>query len=369
MSKIPIEVGQVVTLEVERLTFGGAGLGRYQGFVVFVPYTCPGDSVEVEITEIKKNFATGRISKILKPSELRTIPQCPVFGECGGCEWQHVSYEQQLKEKEQIVRMAVSKAKLKADVLLPIIASPSPWRYRNRIQLHKAPHGYGFRKRQSHDVVPIMDCPITEEAVAEKITLPHKAERMDIRRTLNGSISVTNASNDDVTALGFSQVNSAQNENMIATLLDWTRDQKIDVLLDLYAGSGNLTSPLYSQLQPKSAIAIELNPQAVVEGRRQNRNIEFMEASVDNYIKTVMTLPANTLVVLDPPRMGCASIVMETLAKLKPLQILYVSCDPMTWARDVSRLLELAPYKLTRVQPLDMFPQTSHVEVISHLIL
>lgn len=367
MSKVPVAVGQTISLEIERLTFGGAGLGRYQGFVVFVPLSAPGDLVEAQIIEIKKNFAEAVLVKAIRPSTVRVPPPCPVFGDCGGCEWQHISYEEQLNAKMQIVLSSIKKAKFSADVL-PILPSPNEWRYRNRIQIQSNGTHVGFKRRSSHEIVPIKDCLIAEEDVASKIKTVSPHGKTDIRRLPSGEISITKIDMEDP-ELGFSQINTAQNQNMIRVISEWLAEYNCARLFDFYAGAGNLAFPLHEKLAPQETIAVELNKQAVELGRSNSTNtrIQFIEMSVDSFLRTQNTPFTNDIVIMDPPRTGVTKYVIQKLAKLSPKIIVYVSCDPSTWARDASTLLENSEhrYLCQKVQPLDMFPQTSHVELIS----
>lgn len=370
MSKIPVEVGQTISLEIERLTFGGAGLGRYQGFVVFVPLSVPGDLLEVKIIEVKKNFANAALVKIVRPSATRVHPPCPVFGSCGGCEWQHVSYEEQLKAKMQIVLSAIKKAKFSSDVL-SILPSSNEWRYRNRIQIQSDGIHVGFKKRSSHEIVSITDCLIAEEDIASKIKTITTPGKTDIRRLPNSEISITKIDTDD-TEIGFSQINTTQNQKMIGTISEWLIEYKCGRLFDLYAGAGNLTFPLHEKLGRPETIAIELNRQAVQLGRSRAAGtaIQFIEMSVDDFLRTQNGSFTDDIVIMDPPRTGVSKYVIQKLTKLSPKIIIYVSCDPSTWARDVSTLIEKSThrYECLRVRPIDMFPQTSHVELISLLV-
>ncbi len=173
------------------------------------------------------------------------MPPCPVFGHCGGCSWQHVKYPEQLKQKENIVEWSLKKLREEIEFeILPIVASPSEFHYRNRIQINKKAGKAGFFARGSRDIVPISDCPISEKEISERIpsldTLPDG--RYEISRRADGLIETAYLQRDPETAL-FSQVNSGQNENLIKTLIAWSSGMQAAAIWDLYCGSGNLTFP------------------------------------------------------------------------------------------------------------------------------
>ncbi len=375
MRQPPVHIGQIVEVTIDRLALGGAGLSRVEGFVVFTPFTVPGDTALIEIREVKKGYANGVLKKILNPSPQRIEAPCPYFERCGGCDWQNISYQNQLENKVLLVREAIKKFHLAPENILPILASPHPFRYRNRIQLHSFNKQLGFKEARSHHIVDIDDCLIAEQAVAEQIkTLrpPTTDGRFDIRRVKSGQIIVTNT-NEVEAELGFSQVNTAQNEHMIRTLVDWTKDFKFDFLLDLYSGNGNLTFPLHNQIQPQSTLAVEMNKKAVADAVQHAyaiKDVEFICESVEHFFIKYKKPFQNALVVLDPPRAGAGQNVMDAIAKLKPRALFYVSCDPVTWARDVQLFLSVSSgaYQLKKVQPLDMFPQTAHIEIISMIV-
>lgn len=378
MKTPPVQVGQIVQTTIDRLTLGGAGLSRVEGFVVFTPFTVPGDTVQIEIREVKKGFANAVLQLVIKPSALRVEAPCKFFGKCGGCDWQNISYENQLIIKQDLVKDVLKKFHLEPIELLNILKSPEPLHYRNRIQLHQHGKKLGFKEARSNSIVDIDDCLIAENELVEELKLlrenhSSKLARMDIRKTASGSVSVTNM-NEAEAELGFSQVNTKQNERMIETLLSWAPDVDVDVFLDLYCGNGNLTFPMHKKLRPRTTIAVEMNKKAIEDGTRQAKpfkNIEFVLDSVDRYIFKFQKPKLQTcFVLLDPPRAGAGPNVMKKIATHEPQALIYVSCDPMTWARDIQSFLEVTAgkYRLEKVQPLDMFPQTYHIEIISLIL-
>ncbi|MGZ5279850.1 MAG: class I SAM-dependent RNA methyltransferase, partial [Pseudobdellovibrionaceae bacterium] len=211
-------------IDIEKLSFGGDGIGRSEGLVYFVPYSAPGDRLKIQVIEKKKNFARAEIVEILKPGPSRVTPPCPVFGRCGGCTWQHVSYEEQLRQKQAIVEDQLKRVLTSNTQILQIIPSPNQYRYRNRIQLKFDGKNLGFFARQSHDIVDIDDCPITEEKLAQEIPplrtrlmgqKSRSVPRIELLLKPNGTVE-TVFEDSPYEGVGFSQVNTAQNQNLTA---------------------------------------------------------------------------------------------------------------------------------------------------------
>lgn len=376
--------GDKLVVHVDRLAVGGKGVARHEGLVVFVGDTAPGDQVEVEITLAKKNFAEARLLQILKSSPARREPPCPVAGICGGCNWQHLMYEAQLSSKRSLVIESLQKFSgfqiAEADVL-PTVPSPKELRYRNRIQLHHSGPRIGFNRRGSHEIVDINDCPITDERLAHLIPQLRrelkdaKAGRFELYLTKEGETARRNShalEDSDGAGPAFSQVNTEQNENLIRYVLELLNEgDSADHIFDLYAGSGNFTFPIANKLQGMNITGVELNSASVKLARSivaqsfPNRALQFIEASVD---EAVVDLPItrNSIVLLDPPRVGCGPDVVSRIAKRSPRKVVYISCHPATLARDLKPLSE-SGYMIESIMPFDMFPQTDHVETVVSL--
>ena len=331
--------------------------------VVFVPWTAPGDKIVAQVTENKKRFLEAELVEILSPSKHRREPACPVFGRCGGCTWQHVEYQEQINQKDLILKSALKKwnGNFNWREFLP---SPDEYRYRNRIQVNKNGSSVGFFGRGSRDIVDISDCPITEQALAEKIPSLHdRADgRYEISRRLDGSVEIESGRRSPEAAL-FSQVNTKQNDIMIANLMSWARELSFDHVWDLYCGSGNLTLPLWEHFPDAGVTGVELSAESIRQAQKKSSDIEWFAQDVAKFLKSQKPLE-KLLVVLDPPRVGADDEVVKQLGRLKPEFVLYVSCNPMTFFRDASRLRNFG-FELDRVQGFDMFPQTEHVELMS----
>ncbi len=370
-------LGKTIPLKIEKLAVGGDGLGRYNGMVIFVPFTAPGDEILVQITEQKKNHAFGVIEEVISPGIERFEPPCPYYFNCGGCNWQHLQGDAQLKYKELLVAENLKKF-LRLDIsVLPIIPSPKNWRYRNRIQLSSQGSLLGFRKRNSHQIIDIKDCLITEEVLTNTLPLIRKSvenssQRIELFLTEDGLAQWENVA-DTGEGVGFSQVNRFQNEDLIQTVLEWIPNPPQSIL-ELYAGSGNFTWPLAKKFPKASFIAVELSSLLVKRAQKMKQSfplVQFLAADVEAYLKK-SAVQKHDLVFLDPPRQGTTAYVMEALAVAKPSKILYLSCHPVSLARDLSIFLKScekqgAKYRITRVQPFEMFPHTDHVETLIEL--
>jgi 23S rRNA (uracil1939-C5)-methyltransferase len=374
-------MSQILEIEIEKLSFGGDGIGRLDGLVYFVPFSAPRDRLKVQVIEKKKNFVRAEIVEILSPGPSRIQAPCPVFGRCGGCTWQHISYEEQLRQKQQIVEEQLKRLIPIGLQVDPIIPSPKPFRYRNRVQLKYDGKQLGFFERQSHSIVDISDCPITEEVITKEIPilkaeLDHKnsapVAKIELLRTPWNQIEKA-FEDSPYEGVGFSQVNSAQNENLLSKTLEWMNGLKSSVVYDLYAGAGNFTFPLMDQFTHAYFEAVELSEKSVQAAQKlirdQNispRRIKFYLSDVELYLKR-RPLEPDSLVLLDPPRAGCSENVIRILAGQKVQKIFYISCNPAALARDLERFKRFGPWVPLRVQPFDMFPQTDHVETLVEL--
>lgn len=372
---VPVEE-KIVT--IERLAFGGDGVGRVEGKVVFVPRTAPGDEVRVRFTESGSRFDRGEVAAILKPSPERVVPRCSVFGVCGGCQWQHLDYPAQLKAKETILRETLERiGKIKDPPLQPILPSPEPWNYRHRVQLRRDKGKIGYQEAGTHTVVEFENCE-TAHPLINKAVLRLKENGAETpsafevflengevcRRPLEGPERV------------FSQVNPSLNGRLVEQVTDFVfgREEpafsRKRLVVELYSGSGNFTFPLAARAG--QVFAVEKSRPALHKAEEEARlrkitNIEFVCGSAEWGLKTVhrRRLPVDTLI-LDPPRQG-AKEILDLIAVVRPRLLIYVSCDPSTLARDL-QFLVARHFTLETVQPLDMFPQTYHIETVSRLL-
>lgn len=350
---------------IDALSFnGGRGVGRHEGVVIFVPWTAPGDLVRVEIIENKKTFLIGRVDEFLEPSPLRREPRCPVFTRCGGCTWQHISYDEQIRQKKLILHSALKQWE-EPFSLLEFAPSAEEFRYRNRIQVNRSGLDVGFFARGTRDVVDISDCPITEAELADRLPSLHEKPdgRYEISRRTDGSVVVEAGRRNPEAAL-FSQVNTKQNSLLIETVVKWAHELSFDEIWDLYCGSGNLTLPLAQAFPLARTTGVELSEEAIQIARKNlNAQVTWIAEDVGRFLSK-QKAGKSLLIVLDPPRIGVDGKAIDQLGRTSPNYVIYVSCNPMTFSRDARRLKTFG-YALDRVQGFDMFPQTEHVELIS----
>lgn len=371
------------TVTIDRLAFRGEGVGRVDQKVVFVPYAVPGDVLKIKILEKHKTFDRGEICEILTPSEFRVKARCEYFEKCGGCQWQNIAYEEQTKAKEEIFRQTLIRvAKISEPKILPMIPAANPWNYRQRIQLKvdfSSKPKVGFYAPESHEIVPIEKCDIADSKINETLQALLKKGQIPTRAF---EISVFEDGNVHVMPMDhvdryFSQAHPEQNHQMVQAVLNFVFGRADPVfkmrknILELYAGSGNFTFPLAEHAG--RVIAVEENEKAVKVGEllteeNQISNIEWISGTSEWGTKKVLRkkVPIDT-VVLDPPRAG-ASDVLDLIMVLKPKNIVYVSCDPNTLARDLKELTKRF-YRFDYAQPIDMFPQTYHIESVTKLSL
>jgi 23S rRNA (uracil1939-C5)-methyltransferase len=330
---------------------------------VFVPWTAPGDRVRVRINENKKTFLIAALEEILEPSPVRIEPSCPVFGRCGGCTWQHVSYAEQVRQKDQILRSALRNYRSSFD-WEEFVSSPDFFRYRNRIQVNKGGESVGFFARGTREIVDINDCPITESEISSRISEIREREngRYEISRRVNGHIEIEQGHRSSEAAL-FSQVNTKQNSALIETVLRWAAEKDVAEIWDLYCGSGNITLPLKKAFPHVDVTGVELSADAIRLAQKDSADVHWVAKDVAHFLKQQRQSEKSLLMVLDPPRVGAEEAVVAQIGRLKPNRLIYVSCNPMTFGRDALRLKDLG-LTLIRVQGFDMFPQTEHVELI-----
>lgn len=331
---------------------------------MFVPETAPGDVVRVRVTRRKPRFLEAEKIVLLKSGPSRRVPPCPVAERCGGCVWQHLEYTEQIRQKDKILRDSLRS--LKGFEWLDFLKAPNEWSYRNRIQLHVQGEQVGFFARGSRELVTFDRCAISEEAINQKLKALKPEEligqrRIELALTEDGQLRVMQGTRDPEAAL-FSQVNSAQNEILKVRILDLVVTTP-DWIMDLYCGAGNLSLPLAKHFPKSTVLAVELSAASIARARLNSADIDWQVGDVAQVLKKRKPQSGKGLIVLDPPRAGCDSEVIVELVRQQPKQIIYVSCNPSTFARDAERLKP--QYRLVSVQGLDMFPQTEHVELIA----
>jgi len=403
------------------MAYGGAAVGRLEdGAAIFVHGGLQGETVEVDVTERKRSFARGRLVEVLEAAPERVAPPCPHFLEgCGGCQWQHASYEAQLKYKQHILADQLRRAGHIADPpLQEPVPSPKPFAYRNVAEFHIGRKAVGFNREGSHELVDIKHCPLMEppiDAALETVRAfrPKLAGigSAQIRTGIDG-LQVALMCDDDprvykllagelaaaigldvrvagvkagsssmrglhgepwlhmalagrqfrVSALSFFQVNTAVSETLASIVTEHVPSG--GRVLDLFSGVG--TFAILAADKAREVVAVEVHPAAVADA-----HANLAEAAADNVRLVQADVAASAglaaeqwdLLILDPPRAGCPRAVLEAVTAAK---VVYVSCDPSTLARDLRVLLDRG-FSLESVQLLDMFPQTYHLETVAVL--
>jgi len=400
-------------LRLTTITHGGAALGRHEGRVIFVPYALPGEMARVEIVEDRGRFAFARLVEVLEPSPDRVSPPCPYFGPtgCGGCQWQHVAYPAQLRFKAEIVTDQLVRIGKIADPLVrPTMPDSSGWAYRNHAQLHPAPAGgLGFQTVASHDVVAIDECPTLHPllsdlyatldldfeglsrlslragvATGDRMLLFEMADDLPPSLEIDLPVSCVLLLADGrhanlighnhitetvaghtyrISAPSFFQVNTPQAAQLVQQVLEYLDLRGDETVLDAYCGVGLFTTHLAERAG--LVVGVELAPAAVadlLENTAGFDNVEVIEGPVEAVLPDLdVSLDA---AVVDPPRAGVDRFALDALVERRPARLVYVSCDPATLARDAERLAR-AGYRLVKAQPVDMFPQTYHVESVA----
>jgi 23S rRNA (uracil1939-C5)-methyltransferase len=398
---------------IDRIAAGGDGIARVDDLVVFVPRTAPGDHARVRL-ETKKRFARGTVQELLEPSSVRIDPLCYHYrvDKCGGCQLQHLRYDAQLEAKRGIIRDSLTRIGKRTVDLPTIVESKSEWRYRRKLTL-------AMRKRRDGDwviglhpyddpatVFQLADCPITDERVLNvwrqimeaRPYFPPAAELRASVRLIDDGAAVVMEGGDawparetffdavsQATALwwkpenrartlvaergrawasaSFEQVNVEMGATLHAYVLDLARRYEPQTVVDAYAGSGATAIPLAKD--GARVIAIESDKDAVARCAAElPEGSRAIAARVEDALDTA--LPAD-VVLINPPRLGMDERVTTILerARPSPRALIYVSCDPATLARDLSRMPR---YKIVSLKAFDMFPQTAHVETVCELV-
>lgn len=384
---------ELLDVTIEKMVPNGFGLGHVDGLTVMVPLVAPGDTVRVLTGKRNGNLVFAQIEKILKPSPLRIEPGCKYFGKCGGCNFQQLSYEEQLKAKSAIVEDCLHRiAKIENPAPVEVVASPEPWRYRSRANWHAdtKEKKLGYFYRNTNKVCDIDECPILLEPLQTELTrLKSELHWGEIWNNIahidasasSGEISLRSDEFPEVPrditfhSNGFDFTYSANvffqgNPYVTPLLVDAAvKDVSGEFALDLYCGVGLFTLPLAKNFT--RVIGVEENSNSI-EYAKKNAvkngldNAEFYSADVGRWLnENLETLRGLDTLLLDPPRVGVEKDVIKAIIELAPRDIIYVSCDPATLARDLRALFER--YDLLDVHAFDMFPQTHHVETIAKL--
>jgi len=347
-----------VSLTITDVGFGGKGVARHAGKVFFLPFTIAGETVTARPVRSKKSFVEADLISVDQPSPDRVTPECPYFGRCGGCAYQHIRYSRQLEIKANQVEQTLRRVgRLEHVPMRPIVASPNEYRYRNRIRVHVEGGKAGFYAHASHELIDIAACSIAAPEVNEALQRLRGAAVRDGDYTLWGR---------DRSAF-FEQTNDAVAAELVRVARESVRREQA-LLVDAYCGAGFFAKRL-GDLFPE-IIGIEENEHAVEQARRTAADHErYIAGDVSAFLNEVLAAhdPGKTTVLLDPPAAGISPRTSDILLSVRPSEIVYVSCDPATLARDLGQICR-SSYRLEAVTPVDMFPQTAEIEVVAHLV-
>jgi len=395
-----MEIAERITQQGDRVTLTLTSWGRlgeamadFDGYNVFVAGGIPGERVVAEVVKVHRKYVSAKVVDVLEASPDRVEPPCPYYGECTGCQWQHLSYDAQLKTKHEKVTDALQRVGELADPpVSEVRPSPDQLGYRNHARFTINRDGaLGFINRETRQFVRIDKCLLMHQGVNDLLEelQDHCGEttQLSIRAgkysgdfliqpylvhpeigVLTGQKRYTESvAGQDflVSSPSFFQVNVEQ----AAAAADVVRDRlhltAADVLLDAYAGVGTFAILLAPSV--KRVIAVEESSAAVADAKQNAgdlQNLEFVLGRTEDVLRNLPVKP--DVVVLDPPRSGCQPRALESLIEMAPSRVAYVSCDAETLGRDLKILCQ-GGYRLDEVAPLDMFPQTHHVECVALL--
>jgi 23S rRNA (uracil1939-C5)-methyltransferase len=390
----PVEgLGERLTLHVTDMGHAGMALARHQDMAVWVSLAIPGETVVAEVTDRHSSYIEAKTVEVLEPSPDRVAPPCPYYGECGGCQYQHIDYQRQLVLKQQVVAGQLRRiGHFSGPPVLPALPSPEQWGYRNHARFTVGRLGdMGFVRRGTHRLIPIDECrlmhPWINQTIAQLRGHCSETRALNLRYGVNTGRFLIQPKLQDpavdmptgqpsyteellgrpfkVASPSFFQVNTHQAERMIELVRSHLQAGANGLLIDAYAGVGTFAVLLAPSVG--RVIALEESPHAVRDARENGEgiaNLEFRQGRVEDLLPE-LNVQAD-VVLLDPPRTGCHPRVLDTLIAHPPRQVIYVSCDPATLARDL-RLLVDGGFTLESVQPVDLFPQTYHIECVSVL--
>ena len=436
--------GEIIEVEIEKVAFGGAGIGHYDDRIVFINDTVPGDVVKARLTRIKPKYFEARIEEFEQESEMRIAPRCPHFEECGGCALQYLTYEDQLKIKKDQVKEALEHiGGFKSPNVMPIIGNKTPWFYRNKMEFSFADGLLGLHpKGYRYEVFELKECYLQTEKTAEivkkvqifandhnlkaynfkkgtgllrnlvirfgkntkermiNLVISHeefkyKNEFKKMFEKFASSIYITRIIQNkgrrtetveeliygkkvllekmcklrfEILPQAFFQPNTLQAETLYKTVAELGEVTERDIVFDLFCGTGTIGLTLAEKA--KQVYGADTNESAIKNAHENAQlneieNIKFHAGDAYKAVKEWGIKPDITIV--DPPRSGLSKKLCKKLAALKTPKIIYVSCNPTTQARDL-QILKKHGYKLITVQPVDMAPQTYHIETVAKLI-
>jgi 23S rRNA (uracil1939-C5)-methyltransferase/tRNA (uracil-5-)-methyltransferase len=372
-------------LRIDNITNLGLGIGRHNGWVIMVPHVAIGERIRCRIFRNHSNYSEADLVEILEPVAERVTPKCQLFGTCGGCQYQHLSYENQLQLKRQQVKELLQKlAKIDSHVE-PVIGSEPTYHYRSKLTPHfeKDAQKIGFLKTGNrHQIIDVEQCDIATHSINERLKILRRETRQKIFKK-GGTLLLRDGDSGvetDPTKIIAQRIGDyifhsyageffQNNPHILPTFIDYILGEAagdgINFLLDIYCGVG--VFGICGSRNFRAVTAIEINERAIELARKNAvingiHNIHFTVGSAENIFAEGLPDNTQTTAILDPPRKGCDPLFLKQLVNFFPKKIVYASCSPDTQARDVRFLSQY--YTVCRVQPFDLFPQTRHIENI-----
>jgi 23S rRNA (uracil1939-C5)-methyltransferase len=416
--------GKIIELSIEKLLYQGSSLAHYGSMACFINDVIPGETVRARIAEIKKQYAVALLMEILHPSPHRINPPCPLVPECGGCQLQHIEYNHQLYWKAAIIKECLERiGSIKHPTLLSPLPSPSFFHYRSRAVLRSTAGQnplIGFYRHGTHQIISVQECmllvPELNYALAEcwRVANEHShlfSSASDLQLLYSSAsqqvlisarkgfrvimqtvfepgkkLSATSFSNqlpatspvgyEDIMGITFKrtnssfyQVNMQQNTALIKLVLTFLSPERPQKILDLYCGCGNFS--LFLAREGAAVVGIDVNSHAINEAQQNYlmnnlQNCTFLCGKVEMHLRQIKAHACQSILV-NPSRQGCSTEVIAHVVRISPRVIVYVSCNPATLARDLKRLVQHG-YDIAAIQPVDMFPQTYHIETVVKLV-
>lgn len=393
-----LKPGKELTVTIEDVAFGGKGVARIDGLVCFIADVIAGEEVKIRITNVKKNYLEAELVEVLQASKDRVEPVCGHFGQCGGCQYQHIKYEKQLQMKaEQFVQVLKRVGGVEEiPELEKIVDSKKTYGYRNKITLNPRKVDdnfmvYGYRDRDNKFLIEIGNCPLAKDEVNNLIPLIRRTPwgRKNSKREKPRTATLRSTAGDEPVIyygsapkgmpwrkesingkefrapLGsFYQINPEVAEELFNTVVEWTADLDVNRVVDAFCGAGFLSVGI----KDKHIVGVEVDENSV-EAAHHNalqwgvKSSNYIAGNANKLIyNQLKNRGSKTLLIVDPPRNGCGESCIKSIVTHKPAWVLYVSCDPATLARDLKKILEPGNYAIDKLALLDMFPQTSHFE-------
>lgn len=345
----------MIELKIGDVAFGGKGVGRLDGKAIFIPFTIDGEKVRAKIAREKRNFAEAELESVIEQSTHRVEPRCPYFGLCGGCSYQHISYDHQLEIKSRQVESALNRiAKLEAISLRPIVPSPAEYGYRNRVTVHVKDRVVGYYQRESRRLLDIEHCPIAQPEVNAQLHALRASRPRDGHYTLRA---------DDRPRV-FTQTNDAVTDALVELVANAV-PKSGELLVDAYCGAGLFAKYLRDRFTRVTGIEWD---RFAVDIARNNASAQenYICGNVDKELLTILHhSPSDTVLIVDPPATGLSENARLAICEAPPENFVYIACNPATLARDIGAFGET--FKVHSVTPLDMFPQTAEIEVVVHM--